>query len=326
MGLLRGPVAHSWRRAFVGLQHGVRAGLVLTLLPLCAARAGDVQYSYDAAGRLAGVVDETGASARYAYDASGNITAVERFPAGTVVVFALNPAAGAPGAQVEISGVGFSTTPSANTVTFAGTGATVLSATATRLTVNVPAVAVSGAVSVTTAAGTAQAPGTFSVLPAAFVGAPTVSGFSPSYGGVGDSVTISGTNFSAAVSELRLRLAGGLAAISAATATSISAIVPAGGRSGPFELTTPNGMTTSSTAFTKLCIGRRANLIQFGTLTVGESAAINITDGTKGAAFAFPATSGDRVSLVTTNQTITAFLRYVCDPWGEPIPPTPNYG
>ena len=78
--------------------------------------------------------------------------------------------------------------------------------------------------------------------------APSISGFTPSSGPVGTSVTISGSHFS------------GASAVSfGGTSTSgfvvnsdsqISATVPAGASSGPISVTTPNGTGTSAASFT----------------------------------------------------------------------------
>src|SRR4051812_45773092 len=106
--------------------------------------AGDISYSYDAAGRLAGVIDKTGTSARYGYDAGGNVTSVTNLGAPALVVMSFAPAQGAPGSTVTISGGPFATTPSANTVKFGTTAATVQSASVHRLVVTVPTGASSG--------------------------------------------------------------------------------------------------------------------------------------------------------------------------------------
>jgi YD repeat-containing protein len=109
-----------------------------------------VTYIYDVAGRLVGVVDPTGAAAIYTYDAVGNVLAIERQNAGTVSVIAFTPASGVVGTTVTISGAGFRATASQNTVTFNGTAATVVSASATTLTATVPAGASTGPITVTT--------------------------------------------------------------------------------------------------------------------------------------------------------------------------------
>ncbi|MFQ5657792.1 MAG: DUF6531 domain-containing protein, partial [Candidatus Methylomirabilales bacterium] len=92
-----------------------------------------------------------------------NVTA----PVPTITSF--DPGAGEVGDAVTITGTGFRTTPTDNTVTFTGPNDTrvstpVTSATSTQLVVTVPAGAVTGPLEVTTAGGTATSTGHFIVL------------------------------------------------------------------------------------------------------------------------------------------------------------------
>jgi len=73
-------------------------------------------------------------------------------------ITSISPASGAAGVTVTINGTNFKTTPTDNTVKFNGTAATVQTATATVLTVQAPAAATTGAVTVTTSDGTATGP------------------------------------------------------------------------------------------------------------------------------------------------------------------------
>ncbi|MEV8106081.1 IPT/TIG domain-containing protein [Streptomyces sp. NPDC088135] len=92
----------------------------------------DAVYAYDAAGRLVGVSDPEGETAHYRYDATGNRLGIDRFPSSDLSVLSLVPASAATGATVTISGTGFATTPTSNTVTFGSATAEVVSATTTR--------------------------------------------------------------------------------------------------------------------------------------------------------------------------------------------------
>lgn len=155
--------------------------------------AGEAHYGYDDLGRLITVVDEAGNTAIYNYDAVGNLTGIDRFTPGSsgIDIYTLLPGKGAIGDQVKIQGYGFDTTPSNNTVTFNGTAATVVSATAYAIVATVPSGAATGTVSVTNTNGTANSPNAFTIL-----GAPTISAISP--GTVGQNtrptVSISGIN------------------------------------------------------------------------------------------------------------------------------------
>lgn len=77
--------------------------------------------------------------------------------------------------------------------------------------------------------------------------APTISGFSPTSGGVGTSVTITGTNFTGA-SAVSFNNQG--ATFSVVSSTQINATVPNCSSSGQVRVTTAGGTATSSGSFT----------------------------------------------------------------------------
>jgi|GEM_PF-1810628 len=85
---------------------------------------------------------------------AGNFTVTLAIPPAAPTVTAVSPAAAIPGTLVTISGTGFDPDWSRNTVSFAGTSATPVSGSTTRLVVAVPAGAGSGNLSVTQGAGT----------------------------------------------------------------------------------------------------------------------------------------------------------------------------
>jgi len=96
--------------------------------------------------------------------------------------------------------------------------------------------------SATTAGGTATSSSAFTV-----VSPPTITGFSPTSGSVGTSVTISGTNFTGATSVTFNSVSASFTATSAAE---IQATVPGGATTGPLSVTTPGGTATSTSNFT----------------------------------------------------------------------------
>ena len=78
--------------------------------------------------------------------------------------------------------------------------------------------------------------------------APSISGFTPTSGRVGSTVTINGNNLTGATS---VSFNGtGATAFTVNSDTQITATVPAGATSGPISVTTPNGTATSTTSFT----------------------------------------------------------------------------
>ncbi|MCE2770338.1 MAG: IPT/TIG domain-containing protein [Saprospiraceae bacterium] len=155
-------------------------------------------------------------------------TFITATPAPTISSF--TPTSGKTGQVVTITGTNFT---GATAVSFGGTAATtftVVSATSINATVGAGA---SGVVSVTTASGTGTLAG-FTYLPP-----PTITSFSPTSAGTGQTVTITGTNFTGATAVSL----GGTAATSftVVSATSITAVVGTGA-TGSVSVTTSNGI------------------------------------------------------------------------------------
>jgi subtilisin family serine protease len=117
-----------------------------------------------------------------------------------------------------------------------------------------PAAVVSALTSNATS-GVVIGPGTGSpnrLLYTGFIGgggtpAPTISSFSPTSGGVGTTVSVSGANFTGATS---VKFNGQSASFSVISSTSISASVPNCSSSGQISVTTAGGTGTSSGSFT----------------------------------------------------------------------------
>jgi hypothetical protein len=97
--------------------------------------------------------------------------------------------------------------------------------------------------------------------------APTVSGFSPTSGAVGTSVTISGTNFTGATA---VAFNGTAASYTVNSSTQITATVPSGATTGPISVTNSSGTGTSSSSFT-VTSGNTAQLIVNGGFESGQS-------------------------------------------------------
>jgi IPT/TIG domain len=92
--------------------------------------------------------------------------------------------------------------------------------------------------------GSFQLPGCGSVTPPA---APSISGFNPSSGPVGTSVTINGSGFTGTTS---VTFNGAAAPFSIVSDAQLTATVPAGATTGPIGVAAPGGSTTSATSFT----------------------------------------------------------------------------
>jgi YD repeat-containing protein len=141
--------------------------LLVGFVPSLWAQSGtSVQYVYDALGRLTQVVDPSGNVATYNYDAVGNLLSITRntISPSALEIFSFSPGQGNAGQTVTIQGQNFSATPTANTVQFNGTSATVTSATANLLTVTVPNGVTTGPISVTVGTSTASSSTNFVVL------------------------------------------------------------------------------------------------------------------------------------------------------------------
>ncbi|MFF0151934.1 IPT/TIG domain-containing protein, partial [Micromonospora sp. NPDC005203] len=276
-------------------------GLTVPPAPAKAAGPEPIRYSYDDGGRLTGVNDTAGAGARYSYDKTGNLTGVTRHSAAQVTVLGVSPSRGAAGAEVTITGTGFAATTASNTVTFNGVAATVTAAGPTRLTATVPAGATTGTVQVTVAGTSASLPRPFTVesLPV-----PAITGFSPTSGVPGDTVTISGTGFDPDKARDVVEFNGIRARVTAATATSLTAVVP-GTSSGRIAVRTPGGVATSAARFATapgpFALGK---IVSTTDLTInGPAQAATVGTSGKVALLRFDGTKGQRISLVFTGNT-----------------------
>lgn len=77
--------------------------------------------------------------------------------------------------------------------------------------------------------------------------APTITSFSPANGAIGATVTITGTNLSAAT---LVKLNGVSVSFTVLSGTQVTFVVPSGSTTGPIAVTTSGGTATSSTNFT----------------------------------------------------------------------------
>ncbi len=221
------------------------------------AQAGSVQYVYDALGRLIAVVDETGATSVYTYDAAGNILSVTGSGggAGQLLVLSFAPDHGKVGDSVAIYGSKFIPDLAQNTVTFNGTPAVVSAATATALTVTVPAGASSGPINVSNVNGSASSAGAFTVL-----GNATITGVTPNTvpSGFITRVQIAGSNlrFATAVTFAQAGISsvlvpGGATSQSLDVDLIVSASVPA----GPYTFTVNDATGSTSSGAVTVTVG-----------------------------------------------------------------------
>ncbi len=266
------------------------------------APAGPRDYFYDAAGQLAGVTNNSGEAAAYRYDAAGNLEATDRYRTDTASIFALVPARGPTGSTVEISGTGFATQPTGNQVSFDGIAAQVTAATATRLTVIVPAGTGGGAVKVAANGKTVAARAPFVVTKG--VPAPTITGVSADRGNSGDTITITGTGFDSNATRDVVLFHQTAARVKQAGPTSLTVEVPAAVASGRISVRTPGGTATSGADFLVSPRGFKIDqLVYGGRIELGKPMELDIPAG-KEAVVLIDGKAGERVHLDLENNTV----------------------
>lgn len=222
--------------------------LPLFVFDINTAQAG-VQYLYNEANRLVQVVDAAGDVAHYQYDAAGNIVAIHRYVAGDLAITEFIPVSGPVGTTVTIYGVGFSATPGSNLVSFNGTATTVSAASSIKLVTEVPAGATTGPISVQVGAQLATSAEPFTVTTDPVNAPPVITGFTPTIGLVGTTVTIDGQYFETTPSGNTVKLNITNAIPTSSTATQIVTSVPSSATSGHIQVRTPYGADTSDGDF-----------------------------------------------------------------------------
>ncbi|WP_210518480.1 IPT/TIG domain-containing protein [Hymenobacter terricola] len=174
----------------------------------------------------------------YFFDVSNANFTIAPGPGPAITSF--TPASGPAGTAVTITGTNFT---GATAVSFNGTAATFTVSSATSIIATVAAGSSTGLIAVTTPAGTAV-----SATPFLVGSPPTITSFTPTTGPIGNTVVITGTNFTAAT-QVAFNGTGALA-FSINSATQITVTVPVGATTGPIAVTTPLGTGTSATDFT----------------------------------------------------------------------------
>jgi IPT/TIG domain len=211
------------------------------------------------------VTNATGASSAFTY----STTAATTCPG----VPTFTPASGVVGSTVTISGT-FTTAPTH--VRFNTSSLVVpTTASATSVTAVVPAGATTGRIHVYTAAGQSTSATNFTV------NAPTITSFTPLFGPIGTSVTITGTNFSGTsptftTSSVKFNTTAATT-FTVNSATQITATVPTGATTGKISVTTPSGTGTSTANFTvsnahsrTVTLKLTKHVVAKGTVNVGD--------------------------------------------------------
>ncbi|MBI5384588.1 MAG: IPT/TIG domain-containing protein [Verrucomicrobia bacterium] len=197
-------------------------------------------FTVDSATQITATVPAAATTGRISVTApAGTATSANNFTVTTAPsITSFTPSSGPVGGTVVIIGANFT---GATVVSFNGVNATFAINSATQITAAVPTGAATGRLSVTTPSGTANSAANFSVTTL-----PVLAGFTPSSGGVGTSVAITGANLAGATSVTFNNVS---AAFTANSGTQITATVPAAATTGPIRVTTPAGNATSASNF-----------------------------------------------------------------------------
>ncbi|MBS1508151.1 MAG: IPT/TIG domain-containing protein [Bacteroidetes bacterium] len=155
-------------------------------------------------------------------------------------VTGITPTAGVAGTAVTIAGANFGTAATDAIVKFNGVQATITNLTSSSITATVPTAATTGKVAVTVNGITVQSASDFTVIQP-----PTITSVAPQSGIVGSTVTLSGSNFGAAVTDAVVKFNGTQATVTNLTSTSITTSVPANATTGKISVTV-NGVTVQS--------------------------------------------------------------------------------
>jgi hypothetical protein len=268
-----------------------------------------VRYVYDESGRLVIAANQAGETAKYLHDSVGNLTSITRHSPGQVSILEFTPNSGVEGGVVTISGSGFSSTPTENTLSFNGTAAVITSASNTQLVTTVPAGATTGLITVVTPSGSAASSSPFIIDN----NQPTIVDFNPKVGDPGTAVTISGTNFESTLNGNQVSFSTYRSTVTAAASNSLIANAPpTGSTSGRISVNTPRGKAVSTQDFfitpkiPEFCCYSAADIEYTGRMSIGESKVITINTANKIGLIVFDAKAGQRVSFDWTNVTINS--------------------
>lgn len=162
-------------------------------------------------------------------------------------ITSFDPTEGIAGTIVTIQGANFNNEISKNIVTIGGVSSTVTDATVTQLKVIVPANPKSGKIILTINGATGTSGDNFTVL-----SQPAITSFDPVSGKAGDIVTIKGTGFSTDPAKNIVKFKDGVAQVTTASSTSLTAVVPPNALKGQIYVETLGGSTLSVTEFSML--------------------------------------------------------------------------
>lgn len=284
--------------------------IAATALLVWAWAAAATTYLYDANGRLVVVTNDAGESARYVYDAMGNVGRIDRIAATDLAVFTFAPGRGGTGREVKIRGRGFAATPGANQVSFNGTVATVLEASATELRAVVPAGASTGPIAVVAAGRSAASVQNFVVDENTH--APVVTGIAPLAVTAGDTIAVSGQRLMPVAGQTTFKLNGRPVSPDSLSDAQATLRIPTGASSGKIAVATPYGIGVG--AQTVLVVPpyvAAASVVDVKDLAVdGAAGAYSVPAAQQYGAAIFQGAAGDYLSAQFSAMPAGLRLRY----------------
>jgi YD repeat-containing protein len=292
-----------WTRPLARMVNGVALGMLLAATTANAA----ISYSYDELGRLVGMDDGGGHKVTYIYDPAGNMTTIG-VNTSILRITSIAPSCASAGTAITIAGSGFGATPGGNTVKFNGLTGTVTQASTTRLIVTLPAGNTAGSIVVTTSAGSV----TYGTPFGGSCAPPTITGFSPTSGlatsnaAPGTTVTITGTNFRTNPADNQVTFGLARAVVTAASASSLTTMVPEGAGSGSVSVVTPSGQATSTQDFFVIPETHAVTDVDANSTkrtAIGQPVTVTITAPSHVGMVLFTGTQGQRISVLGAPNT-----------------------
>jgi YD repeat-containing protein len=282
--------------------------------------AGPVNYVYDELGRLIAAIDASGNAAAYSYDAAGNILSIQRYLSSDLSVISFTPSRGSVGTIVNISGTGFSSVISNNTVQFNGVSASITSSSTNLIVATVPTGATTGPITVTSPQGSLTTANSFTVTSSD--GRPRIDSFTPQIASAGTAVNLNGANFDPLPSNnhLILNATGGLVP-SASTSTSMTMTAPAATSSGHIALSTSNGTVTSTGDLFIPPTNYSVGAVGFTGRTIpGTGVSVSLGVPNQIGLLLFDGTKGQKVSATASGgSTFTSCNFFIYDPTNTAI-------
>ena len=215
------------------------------------------------------------------------------------VILNVTPLSGPAGTLMTISGTTFSTILDENKVSINGVNVAVISATASKITLNIPGGTGNGKIILTVNDQQAIGPD----FKDQSLG---ISKLSPENGLAGTRVTITGTGFSTTANQNLVTFNGITATVASATANSLVVIAPQGFTSGPLKVVV-NGVTAFAPSdFSRAGIVTLAGGVGNTDLSLLNYKTSSLVADSKGNVFVIE-TEKSRIKKIATDGTVTLF-------------------